>query len=219
MTHHMQIIAFDIETCPQQPEGFSEAQRARFDKAFRRRRGKSINESLDETKATVRALSPYLGWICCISVCRLGEDGEPREANSWAQAAPQHEERLLKQFWKDLLLIDGPVTWVSFNGKKFDTPYLRLRSLACGAEPSAPGILNTHKWRDEPHTDLWRYAHGAGLADYSDLLGVASPKDEMDGSEVWPAIQDGRLGDVAHYCEKDALATLRCYLQSRHTFA
>lgn len=220
MSRHPQVIAFDIETCPQQPEGFSAAQRARFDKAFRRRRGKSIDESLDETKAAVRALSPYLGWVCCISVCRYVEGAEsPRPPHSYACAEPAGEADLLARFWSNMGRVGAHVTWVSFNGKRFDSPYIRLRSLACGVEPTREGVLNTHKWRDEPHTDLWRYADGAGLADYCDLLGVASPKEGMDGWQVWPAIQDGRLDDVTLYCEGDALATMNCYLQSRHTFA
>jgi DNA polymerase elongation subunit (family B) len=220
MSHHPQVIVFDIETCPQRPEGFSAAQRARFDKAFRRRRGKSIHESLGKTKATVRALSPYLGWICCISVCRYVEGAEsPRPTHSYACAEHDGEADLLARFWNDMSQVHDRVTWVSFNGKNFDAPYLRLRSLASEVEPTREGLLNTHKWRDTPHTDIWRYAESAGLADYCDLLGVSSPKGDMDGSDVWAAVQEGRLADVTRYCEKDAFATLRCYLRSRHTFA
>ena len=201
-----QIIAFDIETCPQPEADFSEAQQARFDKAFRRRRSKeALSESLEETRAAVRALSPYLGWICCISLARCVEGAEsPRPTHSYACAERGGEADLLARFWNDMGQVHGRVTWVSFNGKIFDAPYLRLRSLASEVEPTREGLLNTHKWRDEPHCDL---------------LGVANPKEGMDGSQVWPAVQEGRLSDVVKYCEKDALGTLRCYLQSRHTFA
>jgi len=221
MSHHPQVIAFDIETCPQPETSFSAAQQARFDKAFRRRRSKeALSESLEETKAAVRALSPYLGWICCISLCYYVEGANaPRSPFSYSCPNRTEEEEMLRSFWADVGALHDNLTWVSFNGKRFDSPYIRLRSLACGVEPTRDGLLNTHKWRDEPHTDLWRYADGAGLADYCDLLGVASPKGEMDGSDVWPAVQNARLSDVVKYCEKDALATLRCYLQSRHTFA
>ena len=215
------VIAFDIETCPQPEEGFSKAQQRRFDKAFRRRRGKKgLNESLEETKAAVRSLSPFLGWICCISLCRLGSDGQPRPAHSYACEKRSGEAEVLNNFWKGLGQLSGRVTWVSFNGKHFDSPYLRLRSLAHDIEPTRMGILNEHRYRDRPHCDLYRYfGPSAGLADACDLTGVPTPKGAMDGSQVWPAIQEGRLSDVVEYCEKDALATLRLYLKARHTLA
>jgi hypothetical protein len=47
-----QIVAWDIETCPQPEASFSEAQQQRFDKAFRRRRGKeALKESNEATSA------------------------------------------------------------------------------------------------------------------------------------------------------------------------
>jgi hypothetical protein len=44
---------------------------------------------------------------------------------------------------------------------------------------------------------------------------VESPKGDFDGSQVAPAVKEGRIGDVRDYCENDAVATLRCALKAK----
>jgi hypothetical protein len=51
------------------------------------------------------------------------------------------------------------------------------------------------------------------LAAYAVGHGWPSPKSEMSGAQVWPAIQDGRLLDVVRYCAGDVLATTHVYRQ------
>ena len=38
-------------------------------------------------------------------------------------------------------------------------------------------------------------------------LGIASPKDGMDGSQIQQAYDDGKLDDIVHYCMADVVAT------------
>jgi predicted PolB exonuclease-like 3'-5' exonuclease len=215
-------IAWDIETCPLPESSFSDAQQARFEKNLRRRRNKSgLRESKEQTRQAVRALSPYLGWICCISLVRQidGED-RMRESYSYTARTRLDEHDLLVNFWQDLgRLPDRGVTWITFNGKNFDVPFLKLRTLHHGLAPTRQDLLDDYPYNDEPHCDLWHELERASLDDACDLLGVPTPKDDMDGAGVWPAVQDGRMSDVVEYCEKDVIATLRCYLKSQAAFA
>ena len=49
------------------------------------------------------------------------------------------------------------------------------------------------------------------LAAYAIGYGFKSPKHDMDGSEVWPAVQAGRILDVVRYCAGDVVATAHIY--------
>ena len=55
-----------------------------------------------------------------------------------------------------------------------------------------------------------------GLEDLCDLLSVPTPKSDMDGSQVAGAVEDGRIDEVAAYCERDAVATFRCLQKVSH---
>jgi predicted PolB exonuclease-like 3'-5' exonuclease len=48
------------------------------------------------------------------------------------------------------------------------------------------------------------------------LLGIPG-KDGMTGADVWPAVRDGRLADVAAYCRGDVIRTRA--MHRRMTFA
>lgn len=43
------------------------------------------------------------------------------------------------------------------------------------------------------------------------ILGVPSPKGELDGSKVWDYYRAGRLDEIADYCRGDVASTRECY--------
>jgi hypothetical protein len=86
------IVAWDIETCPQPLESFTEAQRARYEMEIAHKLDR--NPEMDEADASrlVRSVHPFLGWICCISAVsgtlQGGTlDGGPNEPVSWTAAS------------------------------------------------------------------------------------------------------------------------------------
>lgn len=117
---------------------------------------------------------------------------------------------------------------VSWNGKGFDAPVLQHRALLRGVE--AAGY-----WDQGEHNNSFRFNHYLGryhlrhldlmdvLASYQSrgsapLSGMAQlcgfpGKLGMDGSEVWPAVLAGRLGEVQAYCETDVVNTYLLYLR------
>lgn len=224
----MSRFAFDIETCPLPIEAFGERQMRRYRKELDRLTEREPDRDPDDASRFVRGLHPWLGWICCVSIAtparqpslesHLPVSGfEPYETRSWTAATPDDEEALLTRFWDDLQDDDRlrKALVVSFFGKGFDSPFLKVRSLrhALQLPPIAGRVLSTHRWRNEPHVDLMHAFHPqrVGLADACDLLGVESPKGEIDGSQVAAAVEAGRIDLVARYCEGDTRATLECY--------
>jgi hypothetical protein len=207
----MTIIAFDIETCPTDEAAFSSSQKDRLEQQLDYHRERSPDTPGDALSRKARSLHPFLGWICCISAVMAPLRGDPGTPRSLTAETPDEEAELLDAFWSGIGQVDKSVVWASFNGKRFDAPYIAARSARHGITPTRQDILNTYPYKQRPHADLsnlWPQPYG--LDDLCDLLGVDTPKTEMDGSQVAGAVADGRIEEVSAYCERDAVATFRC---------
>ncbi len=207
----MTIVAWDIETCPQPLSAFTEAQRARYEQelAYQRERRPELSE--DEASRLARSTHPFLGWICCISaVSGTLRDG-PNRPVSWTAETPDAEDGLLAAFWEAVARFPRGTLWVTFNGKRFDVPFVEARSAQHGIAPSRADLTNTYPYRHRPHADLARlWPQHYALADLCELLGIASPKARLDGSQVARCVADGRIDEVSAYCERDAVSTFEC---------
>lgn len=133
--------------------------------------------------------------------------------------ASYDEKELLESFNRDLELVyqSNPKTrFVSFNGVGFDTPYLEKRSIINGVKPAnllQESHLEPWKVTQLDLSKIWR-----GNAFYPDsliavavALGLPSPKDALDGSEVSNAFYEKRLPEIVTYCLKDVETTIRVY--------
>ena len=104
------------------------------------------------------------------------------------------------------------------NGKEFDFPFLCRRYLINNLPlPKALQIQGMRPW-EVKHIDtmeLWKFGD---IKNYSSLnllahvLGVPSPKDDMDGSMVSKTFyEDKDLDKIATYCKKDVITLARVY--------
>ena len=72
-----------------------------------------------------------------------------------------------------------------------------------GLSPTRADTRNTYPYSHAPHADLmdlWSFHYD--LAGLCELLGVESPKGEMDGSGVAGAVAAGEVEWVARHCEQ-----------------
>ena len=215
----MNYVAWDIETCPLPSEALPDAQQERLRSEVERLRERSPEKSEEALHRQAGSFHPHLGWICCISAVRGSSSGGVEEPKSWTAASPEEEEALLDQFWADVHAIGRhhdrsreDLRWVTFNGKGFDVPFLTARTIANGLAPTRKDITHTYPYDHDPHADLmgiWQSSNYS-LEGLCSFLGVDAPKDEVDGSMVAELTRDGRIGEVADYCEGDAVATLLC---------
>jgi DNA polymerase elongation subunit (family B) len=104
------------------------------------------------------------------------------------------------------------LTLCAHNGKEFDYPYIARRMIINGL--TVPGILDNagkKPWEVMllDTMELWKfgdYKSYASLDLLSTVLGIPSPKDDIDGSrvaEVYYTEKD--LERIVRYCEKDVL--------------
>lgn len=224
----MNYIAFDIETVPLSQ--LSEQQVMRLGKDLERH---IVTKRIDvddevavaDAKRLLMSTNWLLGRICCISVRRIewiDREWIVRNPHSFIAEKESEEELMIAEFWKAIGKFgkSEPVGWISFNGKRFDVPFLLNRTLKNGIKvPKNRAFANlkqTKPWQKE-HIDLMDLDGNRffSLADLCDFLGVESPKSGCDGSQVAKLVADGRIKDVAKYCEADVTATLECFLKAR----
>ena len=109
------------------------------------------------------------------------------------------------------------------NGKEFDYPYIARRMVVnnliipeildnAGKKPWEVKLLDT--------MDLWKfgdYKSYTSLDLLTSVLGISSPKDDMDGSMVARIYWDDHdLKRIVRYCEKDVLAVAQVFLRFLH---
>lgn len=208
----MIAIAWDIETCPLPTEELPPSHEARHDKELAHQKEQNPEINSAEASKRARSFHPYLGWISCISVVRGSVGEEMGEPYSWTASTPGKEEEMLRDFWEAVGQIKGSPRWATFSGKDFDVPFLTARTSRHGLTPSRDDLIDTYPFSHDPHVDLskvWLPVNSS-LEEMCAHLGVQSPKGNMDGSDVAQAVSEGRMEEVARYCEGDATATLRC---------
>jgi DNA polymerase elongation subunit (family B) len=106
------------------------------------------------------------------------------------------------------------------NAREFDFPYIARRLIINDLPlPSALDVAGKKPW-EVPFLDtmdLWKFGdfkHYTSLNLLTHILGIPSPKDDIDGSQVASVYyQEKDLERIARYCEKDVLATTQLFLR------
>ena len=85
--------------------------------------------------------------------------------------------------------------------------------------PNKLNLFGKKPW-EVPHLDtleLWKfgdYKHYTSLKLLTSILGIPSPKDDIDGSEVAKVYyQEKNLQRIVDYCEKDTVAVAQVLLR------
>lgn len=132
---------------------------------------------------------------------------------------PMSEAAMLDAFWKGAVQYR---TFVSFNGRAFDMPFLALRSAICGVRPTKDLNRGRYLYQQPPdalHVDLADQLsfYGASrkkgtLHLYTRAFGIKSPKaDGVTGDEVSRLFKEKRYLDIARYNAGDLFATSALY--------
>ena len=106
------------------------------------------------------------------------------------------------------------------NGKEFDFPYLARRMIINNiAIPEKLNLFGKKPW-EVAHLDtleMWKfgdYKHYTSLNLLTNILGIASPKGDIDGSQVAKVYyEDNDVERIAKYCENDVLAVAQVLLR------
>ena len=147
-----------------------------------------------------------------------------REPDHWAVdavGAPHVGERTEKELitaFCDKIAALSPQL-VTFNGSSFDFPVLRYRAMVHGV--AAPGLsLRPYFNRyTEDAIDLcdvlasFSFQGKATLHELCRVMGLPGKPDGIGGGEVEKFYRDGRIHEIAEYCESDVVNTHRVWLR------
>ncbi len=150
-----------------------------------------------------------------------------KENNEWQlrtkSLCSENEKEILDQFIVTLKqLHNHNLQWIftGHNIKEFDVPFLCRRMLINNVPiPPLIDFQNMKPW-ETPVIDtlhLWRfgdYKHYTSLKLLAAVLGVPSPKDDIDGSKVGEVFwKEKNLQRISVYCEKDVVTVANIMLR------
>ncbi len=230
-TKPLDILFFDIETVSSHA---SYEELADNMKILWKTKANAFTRSFDEpmTESQVAdffekkaAIFAEFGKVICISVGRFAMEKDQTLKLKVKSFAGDDEKRVLiefgqmldKRFSKDEHRICG------HNIKEFDIPYLCRRMMI--HQVPFPRILNLSgkKPWETAHIDTMQYwkfgdvKHYTSLNLLSAILGIESPKDDIDGSKVGEVYwKDKDLARIVEYCQKDAVTVAQLYLYFNH---
>ena len=216
------ILFLDIETVPlhqQYSELSAQAQMLWEEKTrYQRKEEFSAEEFYDRA-----GIWAEFGKIVCISVGYFSFRHQQRTFR--VTSFTGEEKELLEDFSR---LVNEHFSrpnklFCAHNGKEFDFPYISRRMIINGIEiPQKLQLFGKKPW-EIPHLDtmeMWKfgdYKHYTSLKLLAHILGIPSPKDDIDGSEVRNVFyNEGDIDRIATYCEKDTITVAQILLRFRN---
>ena len=215
------ILFLDIETVPETADFSSldsEMQSLYEQKTqYQRKDAFSAEEFYDRA-----GIWAEFGKIVCISVGYFVNKSDIR--NFRVTSFFGEEKKILKDF-NNLLNnhFNGPQhVLCGHNAKEFDFPFIARRMIINGIEiPSKLNLFGKKPW-EIAHLDtleLWKfgdYKHYTSLKLMCKVLGIPSPKGDIDGSQVGHVFYvDKDIDRIVTYCEKDTIAVAQIFLRLR----
>ena len=214
------ILFLDIETVPEHEKfiDLSEDGQDLFAQKTQYQRKDEISPEDFYERAGIWA---EFGKIICISVGYFTNfDSNERRfrvttfSGEEIKILREFKELIEKHFFKPQQLL------CAHNGKEFDFPYIARRMIIHQISlPEKLNLFGKKPW-EVPHLDtmeLWKfgdYKHFTSLKLLAHILGIPSPKDDIDGSEVAEVYYKKKVIDrIIKYCEKDTITVAQLLLR------
>jgi len=227
----MATLIFDIETSALPVEAFDEVQLEYLFRETARLENEVERERRRAEIQQMMSLWPFTSRVVCVAMLNAdtargqvlftADDYEAEgEAGPVEFVACCDEMELLTAFWDVAKHYDNIVT---FNGRGFDVPFLYLRSAQLNVPITRKNWLG-YRFQTEPHCDLAEQltfynvsgregaARKFNLDFYCKAFGIESPKGHgVTGMDVQRMMEEGRYREIAEYCLRDVVATVKLH--------
>ncbi|MFA5927357.1 MAG: ribonuclease H-like domain-containing protein [Patescibacteria group bacterium] len=150
------------------------------------------------------SLDGSFGQILCIAYAI--DDDEVRVI-----CHPDDEKKTLQEFWG---IAKSAHLFIGHNVMDFDLRFIYQRSIVLGVRPSRE--LSFARYRSEPIYDTMKEwakwsNNNISLENLAIALDIDSPKDGIDGSQVYDFYKEGKVKEICDYCKRDVAATRAVY--------
>ena len=122
------------------------------------------------------------------------------------------EKEIIEKFWE---IAEKAEQFIGFNLMDFDLRFIYQRSVILGIKP--PTIIPLRHYSSSPVYDvMWEWCRWTKptikLHNLAKAMDLKSSKDGgIEGKDVAKAFEDGRIKEIAEYCEKDVEVTRQIY--------
>ncbi len=123
------------------------------------------------------------------------------------------ERKTLEEFWQ---VASKCELFIGHNIMDFDLKFLYQRSIVVGVKPTKD--LSFARYRSNPIFDTMKEwskwdsnKKNIGLEHIALALGITTPKDGIDGSQVYDFHKQGKDKEICDYCMRDVEATRLVY--------
>lgn len=211
-------IFLDIETIPSQDEAFKQKIADSITAPGQYKKPESIKEWLDANRESAAeeewrktSFDGGRGQICVISVAAGDSPVETFYSEDWANSEPQIIAGLfdfLNRNYDPSRNI--PPTFIGHNIVEFDLRFIFQRAAVLGIAPPRFIPFSARPWDKSVFDTMVQWAGHKGKVKLDKLCEVLNlPRkgseigEEIDGSMVWDFVRDGKIAQVARYCEGD----------------
>jgi predicted PolB exonuclease-like 3'-5' exonuclease len=171
--------------------------------------------SIDDAYQNNAGIVSTYGRIVCISFGFIDNEGNNKISSYYGD----NEEEIVTSFNNLLKKIETKSFNLSgFRINHFDIPWVLHKLHKYGIEPASIIYLYDKKPWDMRITDMsddWKqkFAWAFSFDEMCYELGVKSPKDIINGSDVHKYYWSGKIEDIKTYCEKDVSSSIDASLK------
>lgn len=215
------ILFLDIETVPEF-ESYSELNTTTQELFSSKTQYQRKDDFTPEEFYERAGIWAEFGKIICISVGYFTLKGDIRHFRVTSFFG--EETKILKDFSNLLTNHFSQPQHIlcGHNAKEFDFPFIARRMIINSLPiPQKLNLFGKKPW-EVPHLDtmeLWKfgdYKTFTSLKLLTSVLGIPSPKDDIDGSEVAKVYyEEKNIDRIITYCEKDVIAVAQVLLRFR----
>lgn len=210
----MELFHFDIETAANYKdfetfETNDERGSKLFKDKFDRLGWSSRYDDVESAYLDQAGIISTYGRIVCISFGYIDNEGHNKITSFYGD----DEKDIVEKFNNLLIRIESKFTLCGFRINYFDIPWVLHKLHKYGIEPANIIYLYDKKPWDCKLVDMsddWKskFAWAFSFDEMCYELGVISPKDLMNGSEVHKKFWQGKCEEIKVYCEKDVNSSI-----------
>ncbi len=217
-------LVFDIETVGFDLNSLTESQQEFILRYSEKEPDNELKKQKEDEAIRYLSLYPLTAKVVAIGMLNtetehslvLFEDDEELEwcsENNNVRYCSYSEEKMLTRFWEYVKKVDAVIT---FNGRKFDLPFLMMRSAMLKIKPTRNFLRK--RYDNKSHIDLLDKFTQYGITKkfnldfYCQAFGIDSPKSHgVSGMEVKELYNARKTKEIATYCGYDVAATYKLY--------